>query len=149
MKYTINSVAQKIKRNVFCQSSKKMVFQINNYIDEQINEHYESMKTGIPGQDRKTRLKLCFFSSIVFIGSMALLIVMPIGSLVSVAKDQIIEWTIKSPDELLLNLSNDYIENYPEIQVVFDEYTRMENATVQQESVEAEKDNTKNENIIE
>ena len=128
MKRTINGIAQKIEGTgrYFCQSSKKMAQQINNYIDEQIDERYENMKTGKPREDRRTREKLRFFSGIVFIGCIALLVAVPIGGIVSAAKDQIIELTIKSPDELLSNLSNDYTENYPEIQVISDDYTNTE-----------------------
>ena len=148
MKRIINNIAQKMKGTswYFCQLSKKMVLQINKYIDEQINESYESIKTGKPKQDRKTKAKLRFFSGIVFIGCVVLLVGMPVGSLVSALKDRIIESTIKSPDELLLNLSNNYIENYPEIQVIFDDYTRTESVTMQHEAVESKKDDVKNDN---
>ena len=63
MKRIIKNIAQKMKGTswYFCQLSKKMVLQINKYIDEQINEIYESIKTGKPKQDRKTKAKLRFF----------------------------------------------------------------------------------------
>lgn len=125
MRHTTNGIAKKIKGKslLFCKSFKNMALQINEYVDGQIDERYENMKTGKPREDRKTREKIKFLSGIVFIICIALLTAVPMGSFVAAAKGYIVEATIKNPDELLSDLSNNYTENYPEIQVVSDEYT--------------------------
>lgn len=120
MKFRLSVIAEKIKGIflLFCRSSKNMVLQMDEYIDDQIEERYGNMITGKPREDRKAREKVKFLSGMIFMVCIVLLLAVPFFRITAIAKSKIIEGTIKSPDEMLYNLSDNSTENYPEVEML-------------------------------
>ncbi len=119
MKPTLSSIVERIQGffAFFSRSSKKMVLQVDQYVDEQIEERYTSLKTGKPREDRKMRERIKFFSGIIFLGCILLLLAAPIIHLTSAIKGKIVEATIKSPDEMVSNLTGYKQDYYSELQM--------------------------------
>lgn len=123
MKNAVNQIVNGV-RNFFAsisQSSKQMGRQIESYVDEQIDERYENMKTGKPREDRKTREKVKFKAGIVFILCFMIILAIPVTFIFSAIKGKLVEFSIKSPNEIMMNL-DDKAENYPEIEVISGSY---------------------------
>lgn len=104
------------------QSSTNMGKQIGNYVDEQIDEKYESLKTGKPREDRKAREKLKFKAGIVFILCLVIILAIPVTFIFSAIKGKLVEFSIKSPNEIMMDL-DDKAEIYPEIETISGAYT--------------------------
>ena len=123
MKNAVNQIVNGV-RNFFAsisQSSKQMSRQIETYVDEQIDERYENMKTGKPREDRKTRERVKFKAGIVFILCLMIILAIPVTFIFSAIKGKLVEYSIKSPNEIMMNLE-DKAEIYPDIEEISGSY---------------------------
>ena len=123
MKNAVNQIVNGV-RSFFASishSSVQMGRQIETYVDEQIDERYENMKTGKPREDRKTRERVKFKAGIVFILCLLIILAVPVTFIFSALKGKLVEFTIKSPNEIMMNLE-DKAEIYPEIEVISGSY---------------------------
>ena len=123
MKNAVNQIVNGV-RSFFASishSSVQMGRQIETYVDEQIDERYENMKTGKPREDRKTRERVKFKAGIVFILCLLIILAVPVTFIFSALKGKLVEFTIKSPNEIMMNLE-DKAEIYPEIEEISGSY---------------------------
>lgn len=123
MKNAVNQIVNGV-RSFFASishSSIQMGRQIETYVDEQIDERYENMKTGKPREDRKTRERVKFKAGIVFILCLMIILAVPVTFIFSALKGKLVEFTIKSPNEIMMNLE-DKAEIYPEIEEISGSY---------------------------
>ena len=123
MKNAVNQIVNGV-RSFFASishSSVQMGRQIETYVDEQVDERYENMKTGKPREDRKTRERVKFKAGIVFILCLLIILAVPVTFIFSALKGKLVEFTIKSPNEIMMNLE-DKAEIYPEIEVISGSY---------------------------
>ena len=123
MKNAVNQIVNGV-RSFFASishSSIQMGRQIETYVDEQIDERYENMKTGKPREDRKTRERVKFKAGIVFILCLMIILAVPVTFIFSALKGRLVEFTIKSPNEIMMNLE-DKAEIYPEIEEISGSY---------------------------
>ena len=123
MKNAVNQIVNGI-RNFFASighSSIQMGRQIESYVDEQIDERYKNMKTGKPREDRKTRERVKLKAGIVFILCLMIILAIPMAFIFSAVKGKLIEFSIKSPNEIMMNLDNK-AEIYPDIKVISGSY---------------------------
>lgn len=123
MKNTLHRLIDTISNffSSFCGSSKNITQQIGQYVDEQIDERYENMKTGKPREDRKTRERIKFQAGLVFIICLVIILAIPATYLFSALKGKLVEFSIKSPNEIMLDLG-DKAEIYPEVEVISGAY---------------------------
>ena len=118
MQNAMNQMANSI-RNFFVligNSFMKMGKQIENYVDEQIEERYQNMRTGKFGEDEKIRAGIKLKAGIVFIFCLIVILTITVTFIFSLAKDKLDEITIKSPNEIMMNL-DDKAEMYPVVEV--------------------------------
>lgn len=123
MKNAVNQIVNGV-RNFFASishSSIQMGRQIESYVDEQIDERYKNMKTGKPREDRKTRERVKLKAGIVFILCLLIILAIPMTFIFSAVKGKLIEFSIKSPNEIMMNLE-DKAEIYPDIEVISGSY---------------------------
>ena len=116
----INQYIQNISTSVGS-AIKEMVIKIDGYIEERIETWFVQMETDQRYDNRRLRERAQFGSAIVFIGCIILFIAIPLTGIFSVVKGEMIEHSIKSPNEIMLSLE-DEAEFYPEIEVISGEY---------------------------
>ena len=120
MKKIVNRIVNAVGKffSTIFGSSKMMVNQIDQFVDEKIDEKYENMKTGKPREDRKNREKVKFFTGVVFILCLVLILAIPVSFMFSKVKRLLVEASIKTPDEITMQLGDHAEENYPDIDKV-------------------------------
>lgn len=120
MKKIVNTIVNAVGKvfSTIFGSSKMMVNQIDQFVDEKIDEKYENMKTGKPREDRKNREKVKFFTGVVFILCLVLILAIPVSFMFSKVKRLLVEASIKTPDEITMQLGDHAEENYPDIDKV-------------------------------
>lgn len=108
MKAALNKMVEKTQGLIlkFGHTSKNMAVQVDEYIDSQIDEKYENLKTGKPREDRKKREQVRFLSSLVFLLAVTILVAVPVVGIFSKIKNSVIRHTIKSLDELATGMIN-------------------------------------------
>lgn len=108
MKAALNKMVEKTQGLIlkFGHTSKNMAVQVDEYIDSQIDEKYENLKTGKPREDRKKREQVRFLSSSVFLLAVTILVAVPVVGIFSTIKNSVIRHTIKSLDELATGMIN-------------------------------------------
>lgn len=124
MKKALDRIVKKI-HDFFAsddQPFKKIVMQINQYLNEQIDELFENMKTGKPREDRKTRERVKVCTGVIFILCGAIIIAFPLTYIISVFTGKLTELSVKSPNEIIMDL-DDRVENYPEVEMIPGIYT--------------------------
>ena len=84
MKKIVNTIVNAVGKffSTIFGSSKMMVNQIDQFVDEK----YENMKTGKPREDRKKREKVKFFTGVVFILCLVLILAIPVSFMFSKVK---------------------------------------------------------------
>ena len=114
MKNIVNQIATRIRKSFISmgQFSLNMGKQIETFIDKQVDTYFENMKTGDSGEDEKIKERTKFKASIVFILCFVIILAVPISFAFSTAKAKLVELTIKSPNEIMMNLE-DKVEMYP------------------------------------
>lgn len=101
---------------------KTMVKEIDKTIDEKIEKKYEDLKTGVLQEDIKKRNKVRFYTGVIFILCLVIIVMIPITFVFAKVKQFVIETSIKSPNEIVLRLQDENIENYPEVDESTDDY---------------------------
>lgn len=101
---------------------KTMVKEIDKTIDEKIEKKYEDLKTGVLQEDIKKRNKVRFYTGVIFILCLVIIVMIPITFVFAKVKQFVIETSIKSPNEIVLRLQDENIENYPEVDESADDY---------------------------
>lgn len=94
---------------------KTMVKEIDKTIDEKIEKKYEDLKTGVLQEDIKKRNKVRFYTGVIFILCLVIIVMIPITFVFAKVKQFVIETSIKSPNEIVLRLQNENIEDYPDV----------------------------------
>lgn len=117
MKKRVNTIVNAVGKlfSTLFGTFKMMVNQIVQFVDEKITEKYENMKTGNPRKDRKNREKVKFFSGVVFVLCLVFILAIPISYMFFKVKRLLVEASIKTPDEISMQLGDHAEENYPEI----------------------------------
>lgn len=108
MKATLYKIVEKTHGLIlkFGHTSKNMAMQANEYIDSQIDERYENLKTGKPREDRKKMEQVQFLSILIFLLAVAILVAVPVVGIFSTIKSSVIRHTLKSPDEMVTGMVN-------------------------------------------